>query len=446
MPLALWREPLIVLGPLSGEGGLWRRMTMTLAERGIRTALLFLVTVVLARNFGPDDYGQFAAAFALYSILTGLVGLGIAGTLVRAIMRPAFESGLIRGVLVARALTAALVAMLFVPVIGYSLNFTPSLMLAVCVGLFAYTFEALEHYLQGREAFVQLAYLRLGAATLMTGLTIFVCLDGQPVALVLASRLTEWLLFLLLSVCFLRGIFEPAGASLRENLRAAGHLARHSRPILLSTFAAVLYLKLDQLMLAWLTTPADVAEYAVAAQLSEAWYVLPTTIAAVLLPTFVRLHEQSPLQYRAALQNWSDILVILAVIIAIVISFIAAPLVTLLFGADYAGAAEILEIHIWTAVFVFHRALVSKWMIVENRLALSLHTQILGLGANFVLNLLLIPRIGGLGAAIATLVAYAMAGYLGLRLWPAGREAARLFERTLLLPVRVLKHCKDLSR
>lgn len=446
MPLAVWLEPLNVLKLRSGENGLWHRMTMTLAERGIRTVLLFLITIVLARRLGPDDYGQFAAAFALYSILSALVGLGIAGTLVRATIRPVSEPGLVRGVLVVRGLSAALVAMILVPILGYSLDFTISLMLAVCVGLFAYIFEALEHYLQGQEAFTQLAWLRLGAAILMAGLTIFMCLDGQPTALVLAFRLTEWFLFLLLSLCFLRRILVPTGASLRGDLRAAQKLARHSRPILLSTLAAVLYLKLDQLMLTWLTTPAEVADYAIAAQLSEAWYVLPTTIAAVLLPSLVRLHGQSPLQYAAALQHWSDILVTLAVFIAVVMSLVADPLVTLLFGADYAEAVSILKIHVWTAVFVFHRALVSKWMIVENRLALSLRTQLLGLGANLVLNLFLIPRYGGLGAAIATLVSYAMAGYLGLRIWPAGRDAARLFERTLLLPVRVLVHFKDTAK
>ena len=241
------------------------------------------------------------------------------------------------------------------PLLARSLDISAALGAAVALGLFAFAGEACDHHLQGREAFRALAVLRLAAAGLMSIATIAACLGDAPLPGILAIRLAEWLFFALLAATCLRQLRRPPRAAIPENLRAATQLARQSSPVLLATLAAVLYLKLDQLMLGWLATRADIAHYAVAAQLSEAWYVLPVAIATVLLPTLTRLHMDDPAAYRALLQRWSDRLVGLAVGIAVIMSFIAVPLVETLFGAGYAPASTILQIHIWAAVFVFHR-------------------------------------------------------------------------------------------
>ncbi|MFW5731491.1 MAG: polysaccharide biosynthesis C-terminal domain-containing protein, partial [Desulfonatronovibrionaceae bacterium] len=62
-----------------------------------------------------------------------------------------------------------------------------------------------------------------------------------------------------------------------------------------------------------------------------------------------------------------------------------------------------------------------------------------GLGAlsNVLLNLGLIPHMGVYGAALATLVSYAFAGYFFLFLHPATSGLGWMMTRSLLLPVRM---------
>ena len=55
---------------------------------------------------------------------------------------------------------------------------------------------------------------------------------------------------------------------------------------------------------------------------------------------------------------------------------------------------------------------------------ISLYRTCIGLGSNFLLNLLLIPSYQGLGAAIATLVSYFVATF-SLALFPQARSHAR---------------------
>ena len=66
---------------------------------------------------------------------------------------------------------------------------------------------------------------------------------------------------------------QPIGA-LRFRSEVAGNLLRRSWPLLLSGIASAMYLKIDQVMLGWMVSYAASGVYAVAATLSEMWYIL----------------------------------------------------------------------------------------------------------------------------------------------------------------------------
>jgi len=69
-------------------------------------------------------------------------------------------------------------------------------------------------------------------------------------------------------------------------------------------------------------------------------------------------------------------------------------------------------VHIWASVFVFLGVAQSPWDISENFLKLALYRTVAGAIANVVINLFLIPRYAALGAAIATVVSYAISSFV----------------------------------
>src|SRR3546814_5438325 len=62
------------------------------------------------------------------------------------------------------------------------------------------------------------------------------------------------------------------------------------------------------------------------------------------------------------------------------------------------------------------RAGLSKWLIAEELYIFSLVTHGSAAIVNVAINIALIPKFGGVGAAVATLVSYATAGFLSLLL------------------------------
>jgi len=111
------------------------------------------------------------------------------------------------------------------------------------------------------------------------------------------------------------------------------------------------------------------------------------------------------------LQKLYNAMAIIGYLIAIPTTFLAGWVVELLFGSAYSRAGSMLAILIWAGLFVNLGIARSSFLTTMNWTKAYLMTVFLGCLVNVTLNLLLIPRYGGLGAAIATCVAYWLAAH-----------------------------------
>jgi O-antigen/teichoic acid export membrane protein len=98
-------------------------------------------------------------------------------------------------------------------------------------------------------------------------------------------------------------------------------------------------------------------------------------------------------------------------IVAVATSFFSNMVINLLFGAQYAEAGPVLAIYIWASVPVFLTVASNQYLIAENKTRVALFRTVAGSVVNVILNLILIPRLGMIGAAIAALTAYVVATF-----------------------------------
>jgi O-antigen/teichoic acid export membrane protein len=108
-----------------------------------------------------------------------------------------------------------------------------------------------------------------------------------------------------------------------------------------------------------------------------------------------------------------------------VLSLAAEPIIGLLFGAQYRAAAPVLAVQAWCGFFMVLGITSGAWLMAHRRGVLNLRRNALGMGVNLLLNLWLIPRHGALGAAWATLAAFATAYLLYDFMDPAMRDVGR---------------------
>ncbi|MGQ4276497.1 flippase [Pseudidiomarina sp. E22-M8] len=415
-----------------------RNSSWLIFEKVTVMAMNLIVTLVLARQLGPEVFGQLSYVLAVITLVIPFSALGLNALIMRELVEsPQHEQRVMTTALVLRGL-GALVALLFICLWAYllpSLAFQERLALVV-IGAAAslQALQLVEHFFNAK---VQIKYVvRLRTAVLLFSgvVKIAVAIYTQDMLLVACIFALEYLLW---GIGY-HWLYSKRGSGWRiteVSWKYGFGLLRQSWWLMLSGIAAAVYLKIDQVMLGQMVDKSTVGIYAIAVRISEVWYFFATAIAASFFSMLLKLRAEDPQGYQNQLQRLCDGLFISALVIAIGVTLVAPIAIPWLFGEDYAASATILMIHVWAGLFVFMRELASKWLLAERLLAFSLLSHGIGAIFNIGLNLYLIPRYQGEGAAIATVVSYASAAYFAFWLAPKTRPLARIMTRSLLLPV-----------
>lgn len=138
-------------------------------------------------------------------------------------------------------------------------------------------------------------------------------------------------------------------------------------------------------------------------------------LLTVLFPHASKTYDEgSPDETRSYLKHSLRYLMMISIPAAFGLSVLAKPLLQILTTPEFvAGSIVVPWVAFGTVLFAF-RQICNLGIYMVNRTRIS--TALLGVSAalNVVLNLLLIPRVGILGAAVATLISYAMLAMLTL--------------------------------
>lgn len=411
------------------------------AERLIRGAVAVTVTVAVARYLGPAQFGTLNYALSFVLLFGTFWTLGLSGVVVRELVRePSAHDEILGSLFVLRLIGGAIgiTAILAVSsMVGPTDPATRAAIALIAGATLFYAFDGVDYWLQAELRSRHAVVARVFGLLLMACLNVVFIVTAAPfLAFAVASGVELVAAGIALGVMYV--ILGRSPFTWRPSWDRAKELASKSWPLMLSGAMYSLNLKIDQLMLGNMSSAQSVGTYAAAARISEVWYFIPTAIAASAFPAMVRSRAQGGQRYAANVQRLYDLMVWLALPLAIGVTVASGSLIHILFGDDYAASAPILAVHIWAGPFVFLGAVLSRWLIAEDLLKFSMVRHGAGAAVNIGINLFAIPRWGGLGAAIATLISYAVASYGASVLYAPTRRAAWQMTLALLVPLRAL--------
>lgn len=252
-----------------------------------------------------------------------------------------------------------------------------------------------------------------------------------PIVWFVYAFLLDWLL---LSIGYIIA-YQRKGRSLARwnfNGSLARKLVSYSWPLIISGVMVSIYMRIDQIMLQNMRNASEAGAYATVVRFSEAWYFIPSVIVSTLFPAILNAKRDDIARYKRRLQNLYDLMIYISLPAAIVISF-AAPLIYKLFKPEYAYAAPVLAVHIWSGVFVFLGVASGQQLIAEDYVRLSFIRTGFGAIVNIAFNLLLIPKMGIMGTAIATLIAYASSTFFIIFIPKLSKQGVMMFKSLFLV-------------
>jgi O-antigen/teichoic acid export membrane protein len=409
-------------------------------EKIVQMVLGLLVGVWITRYLGPDRFGRFNYAIAIVGLFLPVAKLGLDSIVIRNLARnPTSKDETLGTAFLLKFIGSSLVFCITLGVVIFSTpsgnpNFRETVMLVgiVATGTILQTFEIIDFWFQSQVQSKYSVLARNTAYVLINGVKIGLIQLGAPLIAFAIAMVAEYALagIGLIVAYRLQGNFLKAW---QVNFRYAKTLLNDSWPLILSGIVIMIYMRIDQVMLGQMVGEKSVGIYSAAVKISELWYFVPNAIVNSVFPSIVQAKEISEEVYYKRIQKLLNVVAVLAYLVAIPVTFLAPWIVTLLYGKSYAEAGPILNMHIWAGLFVSLGVARSSWIITEGLMKFSAATTAIGAIINIILNYLLIGKYGGLGAAIATVVAQIFASYAAHAFYPQTRKMFILQTKAITL-------------
>jgi O-antigen/teichoic acid export membrane protein len=371
-------------------------------EKGCRLALM----VVAAPILGAAAFGSYQFAFAATTMLALCTDLGMGVWTTRALARDRTRAP----VIVATALRLRLLASVpYLAVVALAAGLAgpgDTRRALALLGLAALVNAFIDYLLaifRGFERLIDEAHLNVARALLLAAGGLAALAVRRSVAALAAGLFAGMLASALYGLRLLRRGYGIDTGTQKFDRAVARAAAGEAIPLWLATLFSLLYFKGDVVILKAFASNAEVGAYSAAYKIFEGLMIVPAVVLAATFPPLARAKDDPARQRR-----WEAALVILLLALgAAVAAFVyltSDRMVRLIYGVGFARAAPSLRVLSAALPILFLNFGLTHFLIARDLERRNLLFAALMLVVNVSANLLVIPRLGGPGAAWATLV------------------------------------------
>lgn len=388
-----------------------------LGDKILRMGVGLFVGVWVARYLGPEQFGLMNYAMAIVALFSAVAGLGLNGIVVRDLVRePETANTTLGTAFLLQSMGGLLAFCLAVVAINVARSDDGLAKLIVAILGFAMVIKATEVVKYWFESQVKSKYsvwVENGSLLFFAIIKVGLILSHAPLLAFVWAVLAEAILIaVLLMLVYAKKTGELS--HWRASLPRAKSLLTESWPLILVSVASMINMRMDQVMLGAMTSDTVVGHYSAAVRIAEVWLVIPGIIGASIYPTIISAKEKNEGIYRNRILQITKLMAMGVLPVAVIISLLADKIIHLVYGAQYGSAGGYLAIYIWTGVPYLVFFVLNQMFYIEGLLKTGFWVSVFTVTSNILLNFILIPLYGGIGAVVATLITSIGSTFLSL--------------------------------
>ncbi len=375
--------------------------------QAVSRLLRAMLVIYAARILGAASWGAFSYALGITTFLTVLSDIGIGALITKEAARaPERKTEYLATAFFIKITLVALLgggSLLLFP----QLSRIPEATALLPILVFAFAFDALRELgasiARALERMEVEAIIQAATNAAIVGLGLLLLSaggGGRALALAYAAGSGFGLAAILFA---LRGHIRNLLNNFKKELIRP--IIRTAWPFGLLGLLGIIMLNTDIIMLGWLKNAKEVGLYAAAQKIIQLLYVLPALFSVSVFPALARAVNSNRESARRILEQTVALALTAAAPIALLGFTLGGRIIPFLFGAEYLGAATAFRILSLTVLIVYPAGVIGNAIFAYDA---TRHLAIfVGAAAvsNVVFNLLLIPRYGIEGAALATILA-----------------------------------------
>jgi len=373
----------------------------------IQMGFSLLIGMLTARYLGPSNYGLINYAAAYTGFFAAICTLGINDVIVKELIDNPGQDGIVVGTsLILRTISSLLSAIMIVIISFFVDAGEETTIIVVALAGFGMIFQVAEtfsYWFQSRLESKVTAIATLVAYLISSFYKISLLIRQKPVAY---FALVSSIDYLCLGIIQYVQYKKRGGGKITFSWEYGKKLLNKSKHFILPSLMVSIYGQTDKLMLKPLMGEEEVGFYSTAVVISGMWCFILNAIIQSMYPSIMEASKQKDeaLFKRRNLQLYAFVFY-LSIFVSVLFTVFPGVVIRVLYGENYLPAVNPLRIITWYTAFSYLGVARNAWVVAKDRQKHLFKIYAASALTNVILNMLLIPKWGASGAAVASLVA-----------------------------------------
>jgi O-antigen/teichoic acid export membrane protein len=412
-----FNEPLepapIVVAASATKRRAFRDVLVQVAARVGNLALGVVVTVLVVRTLGGSGYGQWLTIMSTFQLIGYFTSLGLEAAAVREAATHPERASMWVSALVATRLLLTIPVMVAGVVAVIALQTSDAMLVAGLILVAEFPFGvgsslAVVYQLQVRNT-IPMVILTVNSVLWAISVVVVAVAGGGLVALAIAFTTVSTVTAIMQAVLALRIL----PLTLRPPWSAIKRLVRVGAPLGVSTVLIVAYARIDQIIVFEQVGAQAAGFYGAAYRILEQAHFVPGAVITTIAPILAALWPADR-ERMLRIATLATELLAIGALGGLAFAIVGAdPFMRLIFGDEFAPAADALPVLAGAFVFISFGYLVANLLLVVGLATRQIVTGLVALVFNVVGNLILVPKYGFMAAAWMTLATEAVVVGLG---------------------------------
>lgn len=378
-----------------------------------QSLLQLLIGMLSARYLGPANYGLINYAKSVVAFAAPFTQLGLNATLVRELIEEPEKEGEILGTSLAMSFLSSLICIGSVWIFASIANRGEPQTIIVCV-LYSLSmmFQAIELIQYWFHSKLQSKYPS------MMMLVAYVVVSAYKIFLLIAQKNIYWFAvvysveFGIIGLALLVIYRFQSARRLMVSRKIANRLLRNSYPYIFSSLMVTLFQNTDHVMLKMIVGNTENGYYSAAITCASVCSFVYAAIIDSMRPVILSCKKEKSEDYGEHLSTLYCIITYLALAQGLAFTLLAKPIIKILYGAEYLQAIPVLQMLVWYLSFSQMGRIRNIWILAEEKQKLLWKINLTGALMNILINALLIPVWGAVGAAFASFMTQVFTNFI----------------------------------
>jgi O-antigen/teichoic acid export membrane protein len=204
-----------------------------------------------------------------------------------------------------------------------------------------------------------------------------------------------------------------------------------SKFYIISGLMVTIFQNTDHVMLKLMLGQAENGYYTTAVTCAGLTTFVFAAIVDSARPAVLASRKESVQKFEHNMSRTYCVMIWLALAQSVAFTLLASPIVRILYGDEYLSAIPVLRVVVWYTSFSCMGSVRNIWILAEGKQSVLWIINLIGALMNVVLNFLLIPAWGTIGAAAASVFTQLFTNFVVGFLIPSIRDNNRLLLRGL---------------